>query len=288
MSLLSPQAKQEPATTGKPGWNDQAFGSDVAQKGLLQMIAHKFGQPGAGHAPSDFGTFYSAKKQTGMSDENISQEWLKRQKELQESRIPGMMQGPTPDVNFNRRTGKYAYTDTGKEASPKDIKEKAGNYAWYKTSGAQRLIRRTESIVAPDGAADEAIRFAKLVNNPAGTPINKLTGKAKVAFGQSQRQLLDLVSNVSAEEQQQIFGAAGGGERFLDLAQSLADTNLSVEQYVNAVKEVKYLIYTRQVANVRGTPEEEKWAKMGEKFKADRPFAEPAAGASDMDQFWRK
>ena len=151
--------------------------------------------------------------------------------------------------------------------------EADANKQWYQAQGTQRLIRRTESIVAPGGAADESIRFAKLVDNPAGTPINALTGRAKVMFGNSQRQLLNLVNDVSAEEQQQIFGAMGGGERFLDLAKGMTDTNLSVEQYVNAVKEIKYLIYTRQVANVRGTPAQQRWEKMGEQFKAQRPFS---------------
>ena len=163
------------------------------------------------------------------------------------------------------------------------------NKKWYQSPTTQRLIRRTESIVAPGGAADEAIRFAKLVNNPAGTPINKLTGQAKVMFGNSQRALLNLVQGISSEEIQQIMGAQGGGERFLEFTQALNDTNLSVQQYVNNVQEMKYLIYTRQAANVRGTPEQRSWEKMGAKFTAERPFApaiptpETPGGANAMD-----
>ena len=298
MSLLSPQAKQQPATTGKPGWSDEAFGSDVAQKGLLQMIAHKYGQSTGlqAHETEIMGSSLPKNLQKG-TDPTKSYRVMRDNagnvisvvgEGIATSRYNPYGEGKSPDYVFNRRKGTYEDPVTHQPLPASWIKEQIGNFAWYKTQGAQRLIRRTESIVAPDGAADEAIRFAKLVNNPAGTPINRLTGKAKIMFGESQRQLLNVVSNISAEEQQQIFGAQGGGEKFLDLAQSLADTNLSVDQYVNAVKEIKYLIYTRQVANVRGTPEEGKWAKMGEKFKADRPFAEPAAGASDMDQFWSK
>ena len=233
---------------------------------------------------NDFNTFYAAKAAEGMTKDEISQAWLARQKELQSSRIPGMVQGPSPDVAFDRRSGTYKRTDTGEKATATEVKEGAGNYAWYKAPGTQRLIRRTESIVAKDGAVDEAIRFATLVDNPAGTPLNKLTGKAKTMFGSSQRSLLDLVHGLSSEEIQQIMGAQGGGERFLEFTNALNDPNQSVEQYVNNAKELKYLIYTRQAANVRGTPEEKKWEEMGKQFKADRPFAPAQSGAKTWEE----
>lgn len=162
------------------------------------------------------------------------------------------------------------------------------NAQWY--GSAQRLIRRTESIVAPDGAADEAIRFAKLVDNPAVTPLNKLTGKAKVMFGNSQRSLLNLVQGLSSEEVSQIMGAQGGGERFNEFTQSLNDTNQSVKQYVNNVKELKWLVYTRQKANVYGTPAQKRWDAMEKNFKDDRPFAGKADNGGDKskDDFIKK
>lgn len=244
-----------------------------------------------GGAPSIPKMFEAAQRDLNpnISDSEMWDRFVKYQTTLQQNRYLPFQQGPTPDYVFNRKKGTWEPSQFPTGVTANDIKEKAGNYAWYKTQGAQRLIRRTESIVAPGGAADESIRFAELVDNPKVTTINNLTGRAKVLFSQSQRQLLNLVTNVSAEEQQQIFGAMGGGERFLELAQSLTDPNLSVDTYVNAVKEIKYLIYTRQVANVRGTPEEKKWADMGAKFKKERPFApESSTPAGDMDQFWRQ
>jgi len=150
--------------------------------------------------------------------------------------------------------------------------EAEANFQWYKAPSTQRLIRRTESIVSKDGAIAESLRMAKVLDQPLGTPMNKLIGKAGVALGNSRRQVLDLVTNISAEEQQQIFGAMGGGEKFLALAQSLADPNLSAEQYINAVKEIRYMIYTRQLANVRGTPAQKIWQEAFKEIEGDRPF----------------
>jgi hypothetical protein len=152
------------------------------------------------------------------------------------------------------------------------------NKQWYIAPNTQRLIRRTESIVMPDGPIDEAIRFAKLVDNPAGTPHNRLTGAAKVAYGGSQRALLNVAQGLVSEETQQIMGAQGGGQRFLDFTQRLNDPNLSVEQYVNNALEMKYMIITRQLANTRGTPEQEKWEKYAEQIKKERPFVKEGAG----------
>lgn len=260
-----------------------------------QLINMKKGPAKESGSVTPFKTFYAGEKEKDPSATNaeIYERYQKSQAALLRERIPGFTPGSSPDYSFDRRTGQWVKSGTPTGITANDIKETFGNYAWFKTQGAQRLIRRTESIVAPGGAVDEAIRFAELVDNPAGTPINKLTGKAKVLFGDSRRQLLNLVTNVSAEEQQQIFGAMGGGERFLELAQSLTNPDLSVEQYVNAAKEIKYLIYTRQVANVRGTPEEAKWEKLGSKFRAERPFAEqetpgaPTTQKDDMSQFWK-
>jgi hypothetical protein len=140
----------------------------------------------------------------------------------------------------------------------------------------QKLIRRTESIVAPGGPVDELKRFARLVDNPAGTKINQLKGDVAIQFGNSQTQLLRMVNSLSSEEQQQIFGSQGGGEKFLDLALGLNDTNRSVEQTINAADELRYLILTRQAANVRGTPEQEKWEGMAKKLRAKLPYMTPA------------
>lgn len=153
-----------------------------------------------------------------------------------------------------------------------NVETAEANFQWYKSTATQRMIRRTASIMDEGGALDEMIRLAKLVDNPAGTPINKVKGQVGVALGDSRRQLLDAVTNLSAEEQQQIFGAVGGGEKFLLLAQSLADPNLSVEQYVNAAKEIRYMIYTRQKANVEGTPLQRKWEYIGARAAAARPY----------------
>lgn len=146
------------------------------------------------------------------------------------------------------------------------------NAKWYQNPGTQRLIRRTESIVAPDGPIDEALRMAKEVKFPIGTKLNELTGDAAVQLGNSKIQLLRMINDISAEEQQQIFGAVGGGEKFLELARGLANPNMSIEQYTNSLKEIRHLIMTRQLANVRGTPEQETWEKMADKFKIERPY----------------
>jgi len=131
----------------------------------------------------------------------------------------------------------------------------------------------------------QSIRLAKAVDNPAGTPINKLTGKVAVAFGGSKRLLLDLATGLSAEEQQQIFGSQGGGERFLELAKEMNNPNLSAKQYIDNANEMRYMIYTRQKQNVAGTPLQKKYEKLGKDIAADRPGMETApAGASAIPQ----
>lgn len=145
------------------------------------------------------------------------------------------------------------------------------NYQWYKQH--QLLIRRTESMIDPDhGAISEAIRLAKAVNQPAGTPINKITGAVGIALGASVRQVFNTANDILAEEGGQIFGSRGGGEKFLELARGLTDPNLSVEQYINAVKEMNFMILTRQMANVRGTPAQGVYERAFEKAKGERPF----------------
>ena len=150
--------------------------------------------------------------------------------------------------------------------------EADSNYKWYSSQTTQRLIRRTESIVSKDGAISEAIRLTKQLDQPAGTPINKLTGKIGIALGNSRRQVFELANDILAEEGGQIFGAMGGGVRFLELAQSLTSPNLSVEQYINAAKEMRYMIYTRQMTNVRGTPQQKVYEDAFEEIKTTRPF----------------
>ncbi|GEM_PF-3269307 len=173
-----------------------------------------------------------------------------------------------------------------KEQNPDYNAETAdANYSWYKNPQTQRLIRRTDSIIDPEGTIAESIRLAKAVDNPAGTPINKLTGKVAVAFGGSKRLLLDLATGLSAEEQQQIFGSQGGGERFLELAKEMNNPNLSAKQYIDNANEMRYMIYTRQKQNVAGTPLQKKYEKLGKDIAADRPGMETApAGASAIPQ----
>jgi hypothetical protein len=177
------------------------------------------------------------------------------------------------------------------KASPDyDFIQAQANRNWFKTPTTQRLIRRTESIVVPGGPIDEAMRFAKEVDNPAGTPINAVTGKLGVALGNSRRQLLDLVHGLNAEEIQQIMGAQGGGERFLEFTKQLSDPNQSVEQYINAAKEMRYLIVQRQVSNVRGTPEQKKWEGMADNLQVDLPYMRPEVlkqSQSDKQGFLR-
>ncbi|MGA2160330.1 MAG: hypothetical protein ABSG90_14095 [Dehalococcoidia bacterium] len=173
-----------------------------------------------------------------------------------------------------------------KEQNPDYNAETAdANYSWYKNPQTQRLIRRTDSIIDPEGTIAESIRLVKAVDNPAGTPINKLTGKVAVAFGGSKRLLLDLATGLSAEEQQQIFGSQGGGERFLELAKEMNNPNLSAKQYIDNANEMRYMIYTRQKQNVAGTPLQKKYEKLGKDIAADRPGMETApAGASAIPQ----
>ncbi len=152
-----------------------------------------------------------------------------------------------------------------------NAEEAESNYVWYKNN--QRLIRRTESMIDPKyGAISEAIRLAKQVDQPGGTPLNKLTGKVGVALGNSRRQVFDLANSILAEEGQQVFGSAQGGEKFLALAQSLTDPNLSVEQYINAAKEMRFMILTRQMANVRGTPAQKVYDEAFKLASEERPF----------------
>jgi hypothetical protein len=94
--------------------------------------------------------------------------------------------------------------------------------------------------------------------------------------------LLDLVHGMSAEEQQQIMGAQGGGEKFLEFTRELNSPDYSVKQYVNDVKELRWMIYTRMLENVRGTPAQEQWETLGEKWKKDRPYAEGAKASGDF------
>jgi hypothetical protein len=168
-----------------------------------------------------------------------------------------------------------AAVSAAQEKDPNYNQQRAdANFNWYKSPNTQRLIRRTESVVAPGGSIDEAIRIAKLVKNPAGTKINQLTGFLGKQFGNSQRALLDVAHGLVSEETQQIMGANGGGQKFLDYTDKLNDSNMSVLQYINNAKEMKYGIIVRQLSNVKGTPDAKNWEKYYEQAKKDRPFAE--------------
>lgn len=129
------------------------------------------------------------------------------------------------------------------------------NYKWYSAQPTQRVLRRMDTLIQPEGGTfNEAIKAAQAVNNPAGTPINALTGKAKVAFGNSTRNILTVVNGLSSEEMQQLFGSGQGGQKFLELAQSLSNPDLSVQQYVDAVNEMKRVVSFQYLSYAKGTP----------------------------------
>ncbi len=146
------------------------------------------------------------------------------------------------------------------------------NAAWFNNATTQRALRRMNLLIDPEkGTFNEAIKAAKAVANPAGTPINKVVGAAKVIFGNSQRNILNTVNALTGEEMSQIFGSQQGGQKFLELAQSISDPNQSVQQYVDNIKEMKKIVGMSYLTYAEGTPLQGKAEAIQKSLEEDSP-----------------
>lgn len=143
------------------------------------------------------------------------------------------------------------------------------NANFYKAPANQKMIRNIKSTFA---AMDEDIRLAKMVNNPAGTPLNKLTGAAKVAFGDSKRAMFNMGNLATIDEFNRIMGGQGGAVEYFRELEKRIDTNMSVQQYIDLMKEAKYYIATRYKEYVDGTPLSNNIDKWYSGIANDRPF----------------
>ena len=163
-----------------------------------------------------------------------------------------------------------AFLDRFNQRNPDlSIDEMKGNWGWFKSQQGQRLFRRTDSIFE---AINETKRLAELVDNPAGTPLNKLTGAAKVAFGNSKRAMLNAGTLFTSDEANQIFGSTGGAVQYFQEISKKIDPNMSVKQFNDLMDETAYFIGTRQKSNVAGTPLAAKWETRLEEISAKRPY----------------
>jgi hypothetical protein len=146
------------------------------------------------------------------------------------------------------------------------------NADFYKNPANQRLIRQIQSTFE---AMDEDKRLAQLVNNPAGTPLNKLKGAAQVAFGNSQRAMFNMGNLASIDEFNRIMGGNGGAVQYFEELKKKIDPNMSVKQYLDVMNEAKYYLATRLKAYTEGTPLEKKIGPWYEQVKESRPYLSP-------------
>jgi hypothetical protein len=143
------------------------------------------------------------------------------------------------------------------------------NYNFFKNPANQKLFRQIKSTF---DAMEEDKRLAKLVDNPAGTPINKLTGAAKIAFGNSQRVMLDMGNLMTVDETNRIMGGQGGAVEYFKELQKRMNPDLSVKQYMDMMDEARYYVATRWKAYAEGTPLAKNIDSWYGKIADERPF----------------
>ena len=164
--------------------------------------------------------------------------------------------------------GAFAERYTDKYGSFDQIQLQA-NADFFKNPANQRLIRQIGSTFE---AMDEDKRLAKLVDNPAGTPLNKLKGAAQVALGNSQRAMFNMGNLASIDEFNRIMGGSGGAVQYFEELKEKIDPNMSVQQYLDVMNEAKYYLATRLKAYTEGTPLSKKMAGWYEEVKGNRPY----------------
>lgn len=105
---------------GTPTGNSIVYFDDGKGETKAQIVKDQHSEP-----KTDFQTFYSAMKQQGKSDMEISTAWHKmktdEQKLVAQIRIPAMTATPTPGISFDRRSGKYYTNVTGPDGTSQRV-----------------------------------------------------------------------------------------------------------------------------------------------------------------------
>ena len=147
------------------------------------------------------------------------------------------------------------------------------NADFFRNPSNQKMLRQIKSTFE---AMEEDKRLAKLVDNPAGTPINSLTGAAKVAFGDSKRAMFNMGNLMTVDETNRIMGGQGGAVEYFKELEKRMSTNMSVKQYIDMMNEARYYVATRWKAYAEGTPLAKTMDKWYQQVKAERPYLDKA------------
>jgi len=132
--------------------------------------------------------------------------------------------------------------------------ESSQKFAWYKNPNTYRALTRTDTLLRPGGTLDQYEKALKGLNYPPGMTINQLTGRAQREFGSRARVVAETIAALTAEELQQIFGSAQGGEAFLKLGQEVTNVNLPIGAALAQARTLRRMIIPRLAAQSEGTP----------------------------------